>query len=139
MSPREAERAEAELRHRTKQTLRAQMRAVRTAIPASACDARSAAISKRLFALAELDAASTVLAFASIRNEVRTRPSIEEAWSAGKRVALPRVVGNELRLHLVTAETLLSEGAFAVPEPPESSSLPVPPDSSDEWAVAITW
>lgn len=98
------------------------MRTVRGAVPASACDARSAKISKRLCALAEIERAATILAFASIRNEVRTRPSMEAAWAAGKRIALPRVLGDELCLHLVTRETSLVEGAFAVPEPPEGSA-----------------
>lgn len=130
MSIGEAEHAEAELRQRTKQALRKQMRAVRAALPASACDARSAAITKRLFTLPELDAASTLLAFASVRNEVRTGPSLKAAWAAGKRVALPRVVGDELCLQLITAETPLTEGPFAIPEPPESSAR-IEPDEVD--------
>lgn len=93
------------------------MRTVRAALPDSACDARSAEIRKRLFGLAELQRAATVLAFASIRNEVRTQPSIEAAWSASKRVALPRVQGDELSLHLVDPQTPLLPGSFSIPEP----------------------
>ena len=117
MSPSETEQAEAELRRRSKQALRNQMRTVRAALPDSACDARSAEIRKRLFGLAELQRAATVLAFASIRNEVRTQPSIEAAWSASKRVALPRVQGDELSLHLVDPQTPLLPGSFSIPEP----------------------
>jgi len=113
----ETEHADLELRQRAKQALRNQMRMVRDALPESACEARSAEIRKRLFGLAELERAATVLAFASIRNEVRTRPIIEEAWSTGKRVALPRVHGDELRLHLIDSQTPLGEGSFSVPEP----------------------
>ncbi len=122
MSADETERAESQLRQRAKLALRNQMRAVRETLPKSACDARSAEITKRLFVLRELEPAATILAFASIRNEVRMRPSMEAAWAAGKRVALPRVVGDELRLHLVDPETVLVEGAFCVPEPPEESA-----------------
>ena len=105
------------LRERAKAALRRQMRAVREALPTSACDARSAEIIKRLLVLEELDRAVTILAFSSIRNEVRTRASMNAAWAAGKRVALPRVTGDELELHLVDAGTRLVEGAFRVPEP----------------------
>ena len=106
------------------------MRAVRNALPESACDARSAEIHKRLFGLAELEHAATLLAFASIHNEVRTRPSIVAAWSAAKRVALPRVVGNQLSLHLIDAETPLVPGAFRIPEPAEDA-VRIEPDEID--------
>lgn len=130
MSADQTEPAETELRRRAKLALRSQMRTVRGALPKSACDARSAEISKRLFALAELESAATVLAFSSIRNEVRTRPSIEAAWSAGKRIALPRVVGDGLSLHLIDRETVLLDGAFSVPEPPTQAAC-IEPDDID--------
>ena len=112
-----AERAEHELRRRAKLSLRNQLRTVRAALPASACDARSAEIAKRVLALPELERATTVLAFASIRNEVRTRPIIEAMHSAGKRVVLPRVVEDGLVLHLVEPGDEFVDGAFSVPEP----------------------
>jgi 5-formyltetrahydrofolate cyclo-ligase len=126
----ETEPADTELRQRAKRALRNQMLAVREAIPKSACDARSAEITKRVLALAELERAATILVYASIRNEVRTRPSMQAAWMAGKRVALPRVVGEELQLHLVDSDTVLTEGAFAVPEPPATAAK-VQPDEVD--------
>ena len=130
MSPDETEHAESMLRQRAKLALRNRMRAVRQALPESACDARSSAITKRLLALPEVDGAETILAFASIRNEVRTRGSMAAAWAAGKRVVLPRVAGDELQLCLVDSETVLVEGAFSVPEPPETSAI-VPPSQVD--------
>ena len=128
MSTDETEHAEIMLRQRAKLVLRSRMRAVRDALPGSACDARSAEITKRLFTLAEVHRAATILAFASIRNEVRTRESMQTAWAAGKRVALPRGVGNELQLHLVDSETTLVEGAFSVPEPPATAAIVQPGD-----------
>ena len=68
MSTDETEHAESMLRQRAKLALRSRMRSVREALPGSACDARSAEITKRLFTLAEVDRATTILAFASIRN-----------------------------------------------------------------------
>jgi len=130
VSPGETEHAETELRQRAKLTLRNRMRAVREALPESACDVRSGEITKRLVALAELERAHTVLAFVSIRNEVRTQAAMQAAWAAGKRVALPRVVGDELQLHLVDSETLLVEGAFSVPEPPDTA-VQVQPEEVD--------
>lgn len=119
MNSDEADRSNPELRQRAKQALRNQMRMVRNALPQSACEARSLEILKRLLSLAELQGAATVLAFASIRKEVRTQAIIDAASSAGKRIALPRVHGEELRLHLVDSESRLAPGAFSVPEPAE--------------------
>lgn len=121
MSENETEHAQSLLRQRAKLALRNRMRMVREAIPSSACEARSAEIAKRLLLLEEFDRASTVLAFAPIRNEVRTRSSMQAAWAAGKHVALPRVVEDELTLRRVDGHTVLIEGAFGVSEPPEDT------------------
>lgn len=115
--------AEAEVRRRAKLALRKQMRAVRAALPGSACDARSAAIARHLLALDEVARAETILCFASIRNEVRTGPFMSALWDAGKRVLLPRVAGEQLDLCVVERHTPLVEGAFSVPEPPGGALL----------------
>lgn len=113
---------EEQIRHRVKLELRKRMRAVRGALPASACEARSSEIAKRVIALPAFQSAKTVLAFASIGREVRTRVIMEAAWGADKRVALPRVVEEQLHLHLVYVDTTLVEGAFTVPEPPSNAA-----------------
>ena len=61
---------------------------------------------------------------------VNLEPSIQAAWAAGKRVALPRVVGDELQLHFVDSDTVLVEGAFSVREPPETAAQ-VQPEEVD--------
>jgi 5-formyltetrahydrofolate cyclo-ligase len=120
--------AEGLLRQRAKLALRNRMRAVREALPGSACEARSSEITTRLLSLVELERASTVLVFASIRNEVRTQRCMHAAWAAGKHVALPRVIEDELRLYAVAAETELVEGALGVPEPPADAPRVEPGD-----------
>ncbi|MEM7136242.1 MAG: 5-formyltetrahydrofolate cyclo-ligase [Myxococcota bacterium] len=109
--------ADERIRVEVKRELRKRMRAVRGALPMSACEARSANIAERVLELPAFTAASTVLAFASIRREVRTDGILTAAWQASKRVALPRVVGEHLTLALVDADTPLDVGAFGVPEP----------------------
>ncbi len=94
------------------------MRAVRDALPESASKVRSARISDQLRTLEELAGAKTLLAFSSIRSEVETRATMDDALAKGRRVALPRVVEGELDLRLVAPDTLLVKGAFGVPEPP---------------------
>jgi 5-formyltetrahydrofolate cyclo-ligase len=117
--------------------LRRQMRTLRDTLPASACEARSAKIAKRLAELEELERARTVLGFASIHNEVQTRSSMEAAWATGKRVALPRVVDDELELHLVSPDTVLIEGSFSVPEPPDDAAAVAPDEVDFAWIPAL--
>lgn len=130
MRDRDTERVESELRHRAKQALRKQLRSVRAALPASACESRSAAITSRVLALEELRAVETVLAFASIGNEVRTQALIDAFHAEGKRVALPRVVDRALTLHLAKQGQELRAGAFSVPEPP-ADAPPIPAGEVD--------
>lgn len=132
MSRGETEREQA-LRQRAKLALRKQMRAIRAALPASACEARSKRIADRILALDEVRDARTILAFASIRNEVRTRALIEALHAAGKTVALPRVVDDALVLHRVNRGDNLEEGSFSVPEP--SPAAPVVEPASVEVAL----
>ncbi len=106
------------------------MRAVRGALPISACEARSAEIAKRVVALSDFKSAEMVLAFSPIRREVKTRAILEAAWAADKQVALPQVVEEHLRLHRISADTMLVEGAFGVPEPP-ADAPPVSPEAVD--------
>jgi len=129
--------SDAELRRRAKQVLRRQMRTLRDTLPASACEARSAKIAKRLTELEELERGRTVLGFASIHNEVRTRSSMEAAWAKGKRVALPRVVDDELELRLINPDTVLVEGSFSVPEPPDDAARVAPEEVDFAWIPAL--
>jgi len=130
VSPWRTNGTEEQIRHQVKQQLRKRMRAVRGALPISACETRSSEIAKRVVALTSFKAAKTVLAFASIRREVRTHAIMRAAWTAGKQVALPRVVERELHLHLVVAETELTEGSFGVPEPLEDAPR-ISPETTD--------
>lgn len=118
------------IRIEVKRELRKRMRAVRGALPATACETRSSEIASQVMGLDAFDRASVVLAFASIRREVRTGSLIEAAWSASKRIALPRVKEEGLVLHEVGPETELTEGAFGVPEPSEEAPE-VPPEAVD--------
>ena len=120
--------AESQIRLQAKKALRKQMRAVRAALPESACETRSNEIATRVLALEEVRRASTVLSFASIRNEARTGPLNDALRSQAKRIAFPRVVDQGLELHLVESTAELVEGAFGVPEPPDTAPRVEPSD-----------
>jgi 5-formyltetrahydrofolate cyclo-ligase len=85
--------AEDMLRQRVKVELRKRMRGLRNAVPASACDERSARVVARLQALEAIAAARSVALFWPIleRHEVDLRPLDASLRARGVRVAYPAV------------------------------------------------
>ncbi len=69
-----------------------------------------------LFAQAEY-----IYAYAPLGNEADIRPAVETAWHQGKRVAFPKVFGEEMRFFEVTDFAQLEEGAFGIMEPSEAA------------------
>jgi len=49
--------------------------------------------------------------------EVRTVPILEQALADGKRVAVPKVYGDEMRFIYMTDLTKVAKSAFGIPEP----------------------
>ena len=123
-------KAVAFLREHAKRELRSRMRSVRAVLPASAREARSLAAAQRIRELAEYAGAQTLVAFSAIHKEIDPAPLLSEAHAHGKRVGLPRVVGEDLALHLVTPNAALEQGAFGVMEP-AASSPPIEPEEVD--------
>ena len=69
-------------------------------------------ITSRLFA-----SVSLLYAYHPLGNEVDVRPAVLEAWRLGKRVAFPKVFGDEMRYFEVSSFEEFSKGAFGVMEP----------------------
>ena len=61
--------------------------------------------------------AKHILAYADYNHEVMTRYIIEEAWKAGKEVAVPKVVGKDMVFYRLTDFSQLEPGYFGIPEP----------------------
>lgn len=112
-----------------KRELRARLKAERDATPATERAAADAAIAERLMGLSAWDAAEVVLCYLSFGSEVETRPVIEAAWAAGKRVALPRCVPGSLamRWHEVRDLASLERGEHGVLEPADDPATLVDP------------
>lgn len=72
---------------------------------------------QRLMSLEIFAQAGCIALYAPIRNEVDTRLLFEEALRLGKRVLYPKVCGDEMRFHEVTATDDLEQGSFGIPEP----------------------
>lgn len=56
--------------------------------------------------------ARCIYCYLSVNQEVRTWPIIHAAWEDGKRVAVPKVHGKELRFYYLTAQSPLEQNGF---------------------------
>lgn len=90
----------------------------RDSIPVPVRRIKDAAIKDRLYALEEYASAGAVLLYASFRSEVRTLDMIGEALSSGRRVFLPRVEGDVLKVYEMEDAGELAPGFMGIPEPP---------------------
>lgn len=101
----------------TKQDIRKQIFAARKTYSDAQIDAWSRDITKRVAALPAFKNAERILVYADYNHEVMTRYLIEEAWNAGKEVAVPKVVGKDMVFYLLEGFSQLSPGYYGIPEP----------------------
>ena len=78
---------------------------------------KSRMITGKLTVLPEYQRAERIMAYADYNHEVMTRYIIEEAWKAGKEVAVPKVVGKDMVFYRLTDFSQLEPGYFGIPEP----------------------
>jgi 5-formyltetrahydrofolate cyclo-ligase len=100
-----------------KQALRKQIRDQKRAMTEDEIDLASARLGE-LFAATELyRAANTIYGYLPYNQEVRTIPMLEQAIRDGKRVAVPKVYGEEMRFIYVTDFDGMEKSDFGIPEP----------------------
>mgnify|MGYP004460556733 FL=1 len=102
-----------------KQAIRKQIFAARRACTDQQIEDLSRMITKRVAALPEFCQAERIMAYADYNHEVMTGFLIEEAWKAGKEVAVPKVVGKDMVFYRLTDFEQLAPGYFGIPEPVE--------------------
>lgn len=101
-----------------KSEMRFRARAARRAVMPEQRAAASHAVTEALLALPELAAATAVLVYGSMPEEIDTADLIERLWQRGTRVALPRVRGRrDLQLHWHERDRDLCTGAYGLKEP----------------------
>ena len=101
-----------------KKALRREIGAKKRALNAAVVEARSAVLAEKLFATEQYRQARTLYAYLSFNQEVRTAPIIERAWADGKRVAVPKVVGDSMAFIWIDSfDNLAPQGAFQIMEP----------------------
>lgn len=101
-----------------KNKLRAYYKQLRKQISPTEKASRDQKICAHFLTLASYRYADTILLYYPRPDEVDTRPIIEDALKAGKKVALPRCKeGGQMDFHFISDLSELTEGRFNIPEP----------------------
>ena len=116
-----------------KKALRREIGAKKRALSAAEIESRSAILADKLYKTTQYRDCQSLYAYLSFNQEVRTNPIIQRAWADGKRVAVPKVVGNEMVFIWIDSfEGLAPQGAFHIMEPIEDG-----PVADDEKALIL--
>ena len=100
-----------------KNELRRTIRARKRAMTEEEIEARSARLGQ-LFAQSEAyKAAKTIYGYLPYNQEVRTVPMLEQALRDGKKVAVPKVYGEEMKFLYLDDLTKVAKGYAGIPEP----------------------
>lgn len=100
-----------------KRALRREIAAQKRALSPAQIEAASADLTAQLLAHPLFRAARSLYAYLSYNQEVRTLPLIRQAQALGKRVAVPKVYGDEMRFLWLDDPDQVAPGAYGIPEP----------------------
>ena len=115
-----------------KKTLRAEIRAKKRAMTAQEIEEKSAALAKAFYETAEYKNAKTIYGYLPYNQEVRTMPILRQAQADGKRVAVPKVYGDEMKFLWLDDLNRTVSGAYSIPEPVGDE-----PEAADETALIL--
>lgn len=100
-----------------KQALRKQIREQKRAMTIEEIERASARLGE-LFAASELYRnAKTIYGYLPYNQEVRTVPMLQRALREGKRIAVPKVFGDEMKFIYLEDLTRVEKGYAGIPEP----------------------
>ena len=100
-----------------KKELRSQIRQLKRAMTEAQIEEKSRILGS-LFAQSQLyRQADTIYGYLPYNQEVRTIPMLQQALLDGKRVAVPKVYGDEMRFIYLTDLTAVETGYAGIPEP----------------------
>lgn len=100
-----------------KQELRKSIREQKRAMTAQEIERRSALLLEKFVATDAYRKAGTLYGYLPYNQEVRTVPILEQALKDGKRVAVPKVYGEEMKFIYLTDLSQVAKGYAGIPEP----------------------
>lgn len=102
-----------------KSEIRRMVKERRSRMPQDVLQRKSQVICEAVMGLDVFHSAGIVLAYMDCKGEVSTRPLLDASWRLGKRVAAPRVEGENMRYYYISSYADVADGYFHVPEPVE--------------------
>ena len=106
-----------------KTELRRQIRAQKRAMTEAEITEKSIRLGELFAASALYQEARTIYGYLPYNQEVRTTPMLERALRDGKRVAVPKVIGDEMIFIYLDDLTKVEKGYSGIPEPVENGPL----------------
>ncbi len=100
-----------------KRELRSKIRAMKRAMPEEEILRRSAALGEAFANLDLYKNAKTIYGYLPYNQEVRTVPMLERAIRDGKKVAVPKIFGEEMKFIYIDDLTQVDKGYAGIPEP----------------------
>ena len=100
-----------------KTQLRKQIREKKRAMTPEQIETASRQLGELFAACEAYQKADTIYGYLPYNQEVRTVPMLERALREGKRVAVPKVIGDEMRFIYMTDLSQVETGYAGIPEP----------------------
>ena len=115
-----------------KKALRAEIKAKKRAMTEEQIAATSDALARQLYAHPAYKEAKSIFGYLSYNQEVRTMPMLERAQKDGKRVAVPKVIGDTMIFIWLDDLSRIELGYCNIPEPIDNG-----PEAIDETALVM--
>ena len=115
-----------------KKALRAEIKAKKRAMTEAQIAATSEALAQQLYAHPAYKEAKAIFGYLPYNQEVRTTPMLEQAQKDGKRVAVPKVIGDSMIFIWLADLSRLELGYCNIPEPIDNG-----PEALDETALVM--
>lgn len=115
-----------------KTELRREIRARKRAMTEVEIEERSARLAQLFFASRAYQNAKTIYGYLPYNQEVRTVPMLERALKDGKKVAVPKVYGEEMKFLYLDDLNAVAKGYAGIPEP-----IADEPVAHDETALVL--
>ena len=100
-----------------KTELRREIRARKRAMTEAEIEERSAKLAQLFFASEAYQNAKTIYGYLPYNQEVRTVPMLAQALKDGKKVAVPKVYGEEMKFLYLDDLNAVAKGYAGIPEP----------------------
>ena len=115
-----------------KTELRRRIREKKRAMTPEEIEERSRELGRQFAATEAYRKAKTIYGYMPYNQEVRTVPMLEQALRDGKKVAVPKVFGDEMKFIWLTDLTQVEKGYAGIPEPVADG-----PVADDETALVL--